>query len=160
MPLAVAEVALTARDFVFGNLLVLRFSPLRWIFGLWLLTGLANVIQTPGLGLGLIGMATGVLALVGLASWAQYRRLPEDRKRYTWRFFEDRIETWSSVASAELKWQVFPRVIETRSLFLFFLQGPLCHVVPKRAFHDDSQIAAVRRLAKASLGPKAKVREP
>jgi hypothetical protein len=50
-------------------------------------------------------------------------------------------------------------VKETASFLLFFPQRSICHVIPKRAFAEEGQIAQVRRIAKAMLGKNAQVRE-
>src|SRR5262249_14139594 len=160
VPVAVAEGSLAAREFVSGGLIAISVA-LAWVVGFGVVAGrltLPQGRQGLGLGLGLIGMAAGFFALRGLLAWWQFRRLPPHCKRYTWWFFEDHIEARSAAASSEFQYQLFARVKETSSLFLFFVQGPLCNVVPKRALRDESQIAAVRRLVKAALGPRAKLR--
>jgi hypothetical protein len=164
---ATAKVDLTASEFASASAMV-TMRALRWVIAIWLGVGLLNLVSSliakPGtprsvVGFVLVGIAVGLFLLVWASALLQYRRLTPDRKHYTWRFFDDHIETESALGSATFQWRVFVRVSETRSLFLFFPQRNICHLVPKRAFPNDSQIGEVRRLAKATLGKIAKVRK-
>lgn len=166
MPVAVAEVVLTGSEFAAASLFV-TLRALRWILAFWLAIGLLTLALSlrPGpaaprstTGLILVGMAFAIVLLSWVSARLQFRRLPAGRKRYMWRFFEDHIEMASAVGDARNQWELFVRVVETRSLFLFFPQRNICQIVPKRAFPDELQIDEVRRIAKKKLGRQAKIR--
>ena len=166
-PVATATVDLTAREFAAASTMI-TMRALRWLIAIWLGICVLNLasflIAKPGSpkslsGFVLIGVALGLFVLTWAGALLRYRRLASDRKHYTWRFFDDHIETESALGSATFQWRLFVRVRETRSLFLFFPQRNLCHVIPKRALATGLQVNEVRRLAKTTLGKLAQVRE-
>src|SRR5512143_347544 len=140
-PFATADVTLRMSEFVRVSLYIF-WRQFRWLSLFFLamtVLALLSVLIPPSrysldpyVFVPLVAIFT-LAFLTYVSAVFSFRRLPPDRLHYTWRFYEDRIETSSAKASAVLKWELFTRIHETSGLLLFFVQGNLCHVVPVSA---------------------------
>jgi len=71
----------------------------------------------------------------------------DDGKRH-YVFSEDEIKVESLLASAEVKWEAFRQVRETRQYFLLYAAPGFANVVPKRCFPSDTSIGEFRSLVR------------
>jgi len=62
-----------------------------------------------------------------------------------WQFNDDGVRIRSPGSSAEIKWEVFIKYRETKSLFLLYPQKNMAHMIPKRIL-DDAQLIELRTL--------------
>ncbi|MGH9747439.1 MAG: YcxB family protein [Candidatus Acidiferrales bacterium] len=53
-----------------------------------------------------------------------------------------------STGRSELQWATFVKILETKTLFLLFVQKHLAHPLPKRAFAGGQELAAFRDLVR------------
>ena len=74
----------------------------------------------------------------------------DDGKRH-FVFSEDEIKVESRLASAEVKWEAFRQVRETRQYFLLYAAPGFANVVPKRCFPSDTSIAEFRSLVRGHV---------
>jgi hypothetical protein len=107
----------------------------------------------------MFAMVVVFIALIWVGALFRFRSLPIERRTYRWRFFPSHIDTASTLSTARLEWPIFVAVKETATLFLFFPQRSICHIIPKRCFSQSADIDHVRKLCREHLGSKASVRE-
>ena len=80
------------------------------------------------------------------------------RKGISYRFSEVGIHVESPVAKSDLQWTAFRNVIEMRSAFLLLSGASLAHILPKRCFASEADIAAMRSMLRVHF-PEAKLRQ-
>ena len=163
---AEAHVRIEARDFVFGSLFA-TWRAFRWIAAIWIGIIVFQLVlvlfvdregsPTPASLIPMVAIVTAFVALAAGSALLTYRRLPVDRRTFTWRFFPSHIDSDAPLCSGRLEWALFTEVRETRQHFLFFVNRAICHIVPKRCFGDPSEITRVRELCREHLKDKARV---
>lgn len=93
-----------------------------------------------------------------LAARKLVRKNPELQGPSQYRFSDAGVEIHSPSTDGRMKWSGFVEIRETRQQFLFYPQKAVVHVLPKRSFASDSDIAAFRQLVRTCV-PKAKLQK-
>jgi hypothetical protein len=78
------------------------------------------------------------------------------KKGVKYQFSDEGIRVESSVATADLQWVAFRRVIETRSAFLLLPTSNLAHTLPLRCFAGEADVKTARELFRMKI-PQAKL---
>ena len=83
-----------------------------------------------------------------------FKRNPKFLETYHLTFSDDGIHFKTESIDSQLAWTHYERVLENNRVILLLYGSRMYTVIPKRAFADDSQIAAFRSLVSRCL-PKA-----
>ncbi len=68
------------------------------------------------------------------------------------------IQVAGPLSSGHSSWETIRSAHETRRSFLLFISNNQMHTLPRRFFTSEEQISDFRRLLKASVGKRAKIR--
>ena len=113
--------------------------------------GIAEAIESLTLPLLLGGLPT-VVILIPVFAFVRSRQVLKaegmDGKRH-YVFSDAGIAVQSRLASAEVKWEAYSQVRETRHYFLLYAAPGFANVISKRSFANQSSIAAFRSLVRA-----------
>lgn len=104
------------------------------------------------------GLLIGLPGLFILTIRKLYALIPASQRSYQWSFLPDRIETAGELARATVQYQAFHAVTETKTLFLFYYNQNVYHIIPKSSFGSAEEISALRRHLSAILGSRATLR--
>jgi hypothetical protein len=100
-----------------------------------------------------------VFVLNPLRLWVQINRAisatPSAQGPRTWSFTEDGVTIATEVSKSEMKWAMVVKVVETRSIFLFYLGPNIAHFLPKRFLPDPDDLRELRQLIRMNLSDKA-----
>jgi hypothetical protein len=80
-------------------------------------------------------------------SWRMLRAVGMDGKRH-YVFSGDGILIRSRLASADVKWEAYLEVRETRRYFLLYAAPGFANVLPKHCFIDQASVAEFRSLVR------------
>jgi hypothetical protein len=78
----------------------------------------------------------------------------DSKRRYT--FSSERVTVETEFANAELKWQVFRQVRESKHYFLFYSAPGLANIIPKRCLQSEESLRDFRSLIREHV-KKAKL---
>jgi YcxB-like protein len=84
-----------------------------------------------------------------------YKNNANVRSTIHWSFSEQLITQEMATGKAELSWSNFIKFRETADLFLLFPQKHLAFPLPKRAFADEKEIQAFRKLVRRHVRDSA-----
>jgi len=85
------------------------------------------------------------------SSRSSYRKSSSLKYPIRYSLSDDVISQESAVGRAEVLWTAFVRARETRDLFLLYINKNLAHVIPKRAFSGENELAEFRGLLRRHL---------
>ncbi len=167
----VASFRMSLQELLQSSQLSLRHSPLGRKFRTRFFVGpLAIILGTAILtihGLRMIYIG-GLFILLGImaslspllqrrALQKHYSERPDRDMMVKWEFYPDRILTATEGTSGQFQWRMFPRVIETRAGFLFYLNDRMFHWIPAHAFANSEDAGKLSRLVQSSVGDFKKV---
>lgn len=136
---------------------ILALAALGWVVVMDLRrgSGLDDAIPYAGLLLFWFGF-------IPLSTWWGARRyvrqLPAGQAHQRLRLSDEGVEQEDAQASGRASWDTFLSAHETNQAFYLRMVGPLVRLVPKRAFAGEAEVAAVRRLLRERMGPRAHVK--
>ena len=76
-----------------------------------------------------------------------YRTREELRLPMTWRWDSQRVTLETPRSHLTREWSDYRKSFENEQFFLLSIGGPFIQIIPKRWFHDESQITEFRSLA-------------
>jgi len=99
-----------------------------------------------------VGGIPALIVLVPLVTFIRSWRVlkaegMDGRRHYT--FSDEGIVLQSRMANANVKWEAYMKVRETRRYFLLYAAPGFANVVPKRCFNNQTGIVAFRSLTRA-----------
>ena len=101
-----------------------------------------------------IGAVPTALILIPVVAFVRVKQMlraeGSDGKRH-YVFSEAGIKIESQVANADVKWEAYRQVRETRKYFLLYAAPGFANVVPKSCFSDPDSIADFRSLVRARV---------
>jgi hypothetical protein len=101
-----------------------------------------------------VGAVPTVLILVPTVSFIRAKQMlrPErDDGKRQYLFSEEGIKVQARLANADVKWEAFRQVRETRRYFLLFAAPGFANVVPKRCFPSDTSVSEFRSLVRRQV---------
>ena len=86
----------------------------------------------------------------------QFRTGSAFRELRHYKFYEDGVESTTSVSSGKSTWTVLYKVFETPESFLFFASIAVFTILPKRTLETEDRVQVLRNLITQNVGPKAR----
>jgi hypothetical protein len=87
----------------------------------------------------------------------QFRTGSGFREQRHYIFFEEGVETSTSVSSGRSAWTLLYKVFETRESFFFFGSMASFTILPKRTLETEDRVQLLRNLIRQNVGAKAKL---
>jgi hypothetical protein len=167
------DFSITTRDLFRANL---ALSKVRLILGLGfslcLISGLVIfflmidehliLLETSPVFVGLPLLAVGGQVLRLHALCRKYvARLAESQRRmqYMFSLHGDGYDVASGESFSHISWKDVLKIVERPASFQIFLSEYACQILPKRGFHQTSDIEALRAILRSSIGVRAKLLE-
>jgi hypothetical protein len=100
----------------------------------------------------------GLLLFPYLRVLAMFRETPSLNKPRLYTFSADGIRLESEDGSANLKWSIFVRILETSNLFVFQQTSYAATYLPKRFLNSEHEISGLRRLIRDNFKGKWRLR--
>jgi hypothetical protein len=108
---------------------------------------------------GLVAFAPQLLTLLGV--WSTLRNNPWllGTRTYAWNMEGFALSEGGEPGREIVAWEVIIKVIETRTVFLFYLSEKDACFFPRRAVHRSEELAELRRIIRAGIGDRAELRD-
>jgi hypothetical protein len=127
----------------------------------WLIGETAMFLQLSALFIGFPLLAVGGQVLRLRAECGRLiKSMPEQQRKIQMQFQQDvdGFDVHSGASFAHVAWQDVAQVKETNDHFLIKLDRYQQQVIPKRGFHQLSDVEAFRKLTRSQLGLRTKLR--
>ena len=158
-------------EFLRSQLLAVRLSPHgRWFYRfttaigvLILLSGIVSLYQRTTGWPGFLFTVLFSSIFFAMPFFARrtalklYAQKPDRDMEVTWEISEDGIRSKTPLASSEITWAFFQRVLQAREGFLLYPSGRVFHWLPTHAFRDTGDVERFAQLAKSKVRDYAKV---
>ena len=108
---------------------------------------------------------TVAAALVGLSFAVPYllarntlRTSPAFKGDLCYVFDENGVETTTSASQSRMTWAGFHRAVETKDFVLLYMSSRVFHIVPKKAFVDESQLQNFKSLLRTKMEERVRLK--
>ena len=89
-----------------------------------------------------------------LITYIRWKGQPTLQGLMIYEITEDEVTVITKNSKSEIGWETFTKFKESKNLFMLYSGRQLFHLIPKRAFRDESEETAFRKLAQEKVTRK------